>query len=45
MILCDLKGRFLYEVRPDLLPAFLTPTEIALWDRYYADKHRLESAP
>jgi hypothetical protein len=38
--LCDLKGRFLFEVRPDLIPeGYLTGVECALWSRYYTDKN------
>jgi hypothetical protein len=34
-----LKGRFLFEVRPDIIPeGYLTDVECALWSRYYADK-------
>ncbi len=34
--LCYQKGRFLYEVRPDLFPyGFLSMEEILLWERYY----------
>ena len=39
LALCDLKGRFLFEVLPDLLPPRLTDTESALWGRYYAEKN------
>jgi len=35
------KGRFLYEVRPDLFPeGFLTDTEIELWGLHYEDQNR-----
>jgi hypothetical protein len=40
MTLCDMKGRFLFEVRPDLFPqGQLTAVECALWGNYYHDKH------
>jgi hypothetical protein len=30
------RGRFLYEIRPDIFPqGFLTNAEIDLWDKYY----------
>jgi len=30
------RGRFLYELRPDIFPqGYLTTTEIELWDKYY----------
>lgn len=30
------RGRFLYEIRPDLFPeGFLTDLEVALWGRFY----------
>ena len=41
MKLCEARGRFLYEVRPDWFPqGFLTDTEIRLWGIYYLDKRR-----
>jgi hypothetical protein len=40
-MLCDLKGRFLFEALPDLFPERrLTDVECALWGRYYADKNQ-----
>lgn len=40
-MLCDLRGRFLYEVRPDIFPGgFLTYPEIDLWSKYYVEKNR-----
>lgn len=40
-MLADLKGRFLFECRPDLFPqGRLTPLECELWGRYYDDKSR-----
>lgn len=37
--LADFRGRFLFEIRPDLFPqGFLTPLEIDLWGRYFEDK-------
>lgn len=39
-MLCDLRGRFLFEVLPDLFPeGRLTGVEVELWGRYYSDKH------
>jgi hypothetical protein len=36
MHLCYQRGRFLYEVRPDIMPyGFLTPLETELWADYY----------
>ena len=35
LALCHRKNRFLFEVRPDLFPGFLTPLEIELWGEYY----------
>lgn len=41
LMLCDLKGRFLFEVRPDLFPeGRLTPVELALWGQYFQEKNR-----
>lgn len=38
-MLCDLRGRFLFEVLPDLFPeGRLTDVETALWGQYYEDK-------
>jgi hypothetical protein len=40
--LCELRGGFLYQIRPDLFPqGFLTPDEIALWLLYYERKKDL----
>lgn len=37
-MLCHQRGRFLFEVRPDLFPqGFLTPVEAELWGLFYAD--------
>lgn len=39
MALLDIRGgRFLYEVMPHEFPAFLTETEIMLWELYYTQK-------
>jgi len=39
--LCYQKGRFLFEVRPDIFPeGYLTFTELDLWGRYYDDLNR-----
>jgi len=36
MSLCHARGRFLYEVQPDVFPeGFLTRTELELWARFY----------
>jgi hypothetical protein len=38
-MLCDLRGRFLFEVLPDLFPAGrLTDVEVGLWGLYYDAK-------
>lgn len=38
MALCYSRGRFLYEVRPDLFPErMLTQDELILWSYYYKD--------
>lgn len=43
LMLCDLKGRFLFEARPDVFPeGRLTAVETALWARYYAEKNQRE---
>jgi hypothetical protein len=40
-MLCDLKGRFLFEVIPDIIPeGRLTDVECNLWGRYYHDKNQ-----
>jgi hypothetical protein len=47
MTLCYDRGRFLYEVRPDIFPeGYLTDTEIALWGEYYDElaQHRKASS-
>lgn len=42
MTLCDQRGRFLYEVRPDLFPqGRLTLTEMQLWGQFYEDRDRM----
>lgn len=39
--LCERKGRFLFECRPDLFPAgCLTIVECELWAMYYNDKEK-----
>ena len=41
MNLCASRGRFLFEVRPDLFPqGFLTDAEMYLWGLYYLEKRR-----
>lgn len=35
-----MKGRFLFEVLPDLFPPRLTEIETGLWARYFEDKER-----
>jgi hypothetical protein len=38
-MLCDLRGGYLFEIRPDVFPdGFLTDDEIELWGRYYEEK-------
>jgi len=40
MVLCDLRGKLLYEVNPSLFPAGeLSETEVMLWELYYKDKN------
>ena len=40
-MLCEMRGRFLYEARPDLFPeGYLTDDEIGLWARHYEDQQR-----
>jgi hypothetical protein len=39
-MLCDMRGRFLFEALPDLFPGgILGAVECDLWGRYYRDKH------
>ncbi len=39
MALCSERGRFLFEVRPDLFPAGrLADDELALWARWYDER-------
>lgn len=39
MALCSERGRFLFEVRPDVFPeGFLTTTETSLWAKWYEDQ-------
>ena len=46
MSLCHAKGRFLYEVRPDLFPqGFLTRLEIELWNDFYEEKNERHGRP
>lgn len=40
LMLCDMRGRFLFEVLPDVFPPMLTTTEMALWGKYYDAKSR-----
>lgn len=40
--LCEARGGFLYQHRPDLFPqGFLTQDEIAVWALYYESKEAL----
>lgn len=44
-MLADQRGRFLFEIRPDLFPEqYLTPTETELWGLYYGDKKQRSAA-
>lgn len=46
MALCSERGRFLFEVRPDLFPAgYLTPLETALWAQWYEDQRLRNAKP
>lgn len=39
MALCSERGRFLFEVRPDVFPeGYLCDVETALWSRWYAER-------
>jgi hypothetical protein len=39
MTLLEIRGGYLYQVRPDVFPeGYLTGVEIYLWDKYYAQK-------
>ncbi|MEY5098582.1 MAG: hypothetical protein RJA36_1301 [Pseudomonadota bacterium] len=45
LALADARGRFLYELRPDLFPeGHLTPLEELLWARFYEERARAEKA-
>ena len=40
MSLCSERGRFLFEVRPDVFPAgYLTELETALWGIWYEERN------
>lgn len=42
--MADQKGRFLFEIRPDIFPeGFLCQDEIALWGLYYEYKQERTS--
>lgn len=39
--MAESRGRFLYEIRPDIFPYdHLTRDEMRLWELYYEDKER-----
>lgn len=41
LALCDAKGSWLYDARPDLFPyGRLSTVELQLWGMYYEDKER-----
>lgn len=41
MTLCEARGRFLFEVRPDALSdGALTDVEIALWAKWYDEREK-----
>lgn len=41
MMLADKRGRFMYEIRPDLFPeGWLTDVELNLWDLYAEERNR-----
>lgn len=43
MQLCELRGGWLYEVRPDVIPqGWMTDEEIGLWAAYYEMKRERE---
>jgi len=38
--LCADRGRFIYEVRPDIFPeGYLTDAEISVWHEYYREQN------
>lgn len=40
MNLCEARGKFLYEARPDLFPeGYLTQLEVAIWNEYYRERN------
>lgn len=40
-MLCDARGLFIYQVRPDLFPqGILTDEEVYLWNLFYTDKNK-----
>jgi hypothetical protein len=40
MALCSERGRFLFEVRPDIFGDRLGDTETALWARWYEEREQ-----
>jgi hypothetical protein len=44
MALCSERGRFLFEVRPDVFPeGHLTQSETALWALWYEERSRRQT--
>jgi len=40
MMLCHSRGRFLFEVLPDIFPeGYLTDTEVELWEMHYQEQN------
>lgn len=37
-MLCEQRGAFMFQLRPDLFPPYMTHVERNLWGMYYADK-------
>lgn len=37
--MCEIRGAFLFQVRPDIFPeGYLTETELILWGKYYKER-------
>ena len=46
MRLLDVRGGYLYQHRPDVIPqGFMTDEEIALWSAYYEAKQKAAEQP
>jgi hypothetical protein len=41
LTLCNARGRFLFEVRPDIFPEnMMTRTELELWSLFFEDREK-----